>query len=389
MSHESNPESQRVPEAEIWPPASVGWLEVGLPLWHRRWWLLLWSGLGLAVGTALALIQPVRFTGHASFLVQPVHRPSQAVANALPSLAGLVGGGTSPVDLNVAVLRSETIADRMIDRFDLQRIWDIPLRQQARVVLARRVEIGIGRREGMIQVDVEDESPQRAAAMANEYIEELRTILRSFTLDEARQRRAFYEAQLGRARAALTQAQQKLQTSGFDKAALRSEPRAVAESYGRLEAAVAAYEIRLAATRRVRTDASVEVQQQLAELAVMRAQLAKMEAPRDDGPGSFVALVREFRYAETLAESIARQAEAARVDEASDAIPVQILDRAQVPQFPSSPRVLRWALLGLLLGAIICCVWVMLRHRMALALLDPRYQQRLDLVRSVRAKRKP
>ncbi len=389
MSPHIPAETQGSPGAESWPPASVGWLEMTLPLWHRRGWLLLWAVLGLILGTALALIQPVRFTGHASFVVQPVHRPSQAVANALPALAGLVGGGASPVDLNVAVLRSETIADRIIDRFELQRIWDLPLRQQARVMLARRVEIGIGRREGMIQVDVEDENAQRAAAMANEYVEELRATLRGFALDEARQRRGFYESQLTRARAALAQAQQRLQTSGFDRAALRAEPRAVIDSYGRLQAEVAAYEVRLAATRRVRSEASAEVQQQLSELAAMRAQLAKMEAPRDDGPGSFVALLREFRYAEALVESIARQAEAARVDEASDAIPLQILDRAQVPQLPSSPRLPRWALSGLLLAAITCCAWTLLQHRMALARLDPRYRQRLDLVRSVLPKRRP
>jgi uncharacterized protein involved in exopolysaccharide biosynthesis len=389
MSPEVQPEPQRSPDAEIWPPASVGWLEVALPLWHRRWWLLICAVLGLVIGLVLALVQPARFSGHATFLVQPVQRPSQmAVANALPALAGLVGGGASPVDLDVAILRSEAIADRIIDRFELQRLWELPLRGQARNKLARRVEFGVGRREGMVQVDVEDENPQRAASMANEFIVELRATLRGFALDEARQRRTFYDAQLARARTALAEAQKELQTSGFDRAALRAEPRAVAESYGRIQAEVAASEVRLAATRRVRVEESNEVQQQLSELAALRAQLAKMEVPRDDGPGSFVARVREFRYAETLADSIARQAEAARVDEASDPIPLQVLDQAQVPFLPSSPRPLLWAVAGLFIGFGICGVWVLMKHRMALARLDPRYQQRLVLVRSVLPERR-
>ena len=45
---------------------------------------------------------------------------------------------------------------------------------------------------------------------------------RCVALDEARQRRQFYDAQLARARADLATAQQRLQKSGYDRAALRA-----------------------------------------------------------------------------------------------------------------------------------------------------------------------
>jgi uncharacterized protein involved in exopolysaccharide biosynthesis len=368
---------------------NAGVAEVVLPLWHRRWWLLLSSLLCGLAALGLGLMQPVRFMGQASFVVQPVMRPSQSVvASALPALAGLTGTGTSAVDLHVSILRSQLIADRIIQRFDLQRVWDTPFRSQALGRLARRVAFGIGRRDGVVQVSVEDENPQRAAAMANEYVEELRNTLRGFALEEARQRRLFYESQLERARTALNEAQKKLQDSGFDRAALRAEPRAAAEGYGRLQAEVTAAEVRLAATRRVRTEGSDEVQQQLSELGALRAQMALIEAPRDGGPGSFVSRVREFRYAETLAESIARQAEAARVDEAGDALPLQILDKARAPEWPSSPNPPMWLAAGSALGLLLPMVWVLIRHRMALARLDPGYVERLELIRSVLPRRR-
>ena len=121
----------------------------------------------------------------------------------------------------------------------------------------------------------------------------------------------------------------------------------------------------------------------------MRAQLAKMEAPRDDGPGSFVALVREFRYAETLAESVARQAEAARVDEAGDASPLQVLDRARVPELPSSPRIPVWVLAGALCGLLLQAGWVLLRFRAALARMDEARTRRIELIRAVSLGRRP
>jgi uncharacterized protein involved in exopolysaccharide biosynthesis len=362
----------------------IGWLEVALPLWHRRWRLVLSALLGLLLSLALVLAQPVRFSGRASFVVQSLQRPSQSgVANALPALAGLAGAGPSAIDLHVAVLRSRTVADRIIERFDLQKAWGHVQRAQTQQLLARRVEINIGRREGVVTIDVEDDHPQRAAAIANQLIDELRAVLRGFALDEARQRRAFYEAQLARARESLAQAQKALQASGYDRAALRAEPRAAAEAYARLQAEATAAELRLSAARRVRADDSQEVRQQQGELAALRAQLAGMEAPRDGGPGSFVSRLRDFRYAETLVESIARQAEAARVDEDAEPAPLQLLDRAQVPPWPSSPRIPLWLLAGLGGGLLLQAAWVLLRHRAALARQQPLFQQRLAEVRAV------
>jgi len=362
---------------------SAGPLELLLPLWYRKWRLLLTAILFGAIALGLSLVQTPRFVGVASFVVQPSLRPSQAAASLLPGLAGLVGAGANPVDLYVTILRSQTIADRVIERFDLHRAWGSRSRTETLIKLSRSVAFGTGRRDGLVQISVEDDNPQRAAGMANQYVEELRTILRGYTLDEARQRRVFFDAQLERARAVLNIAQRKLQASGFDSAALRAEPRAAADGYARLQAEIAAAEVRLTATRRVRSEGSPEVLQQLTEIAAMRAQLGRLEAPKDESPGSFVAKLREFRYAEALYESISRQAESARLDEASDVSALKPLDRALTPEWPSSPRPLVWVVVGFLLGFVVQAAWVLVRHRAALARLNPAYVERVALLRSL------
>jgi uncharacterized protein involved in exopolysaccharide biosynthesis len=375
--------------ALAWPPSSIGWLEVALPLWARRWRLLLSGLLAALVGLSLGLSQVVRFTGEASFVVTPSHRPSQAGLAAMSGAAGAVPGGLSPLDLHVAVLKSRAVADRLIERFDLVRAWEVADASQARVLLARRLSFTAARREGIVYVEVEDVHPQRAAALANQAVEELRAILRSFSMTEARQRRTFYEAQLARARGALDEAQKRLQGSGYNSAALRSEPGAAASAYGRQQAEIAAAEVRLAALLRVRAESSPEVEKARAEIDLQRSQLARMETPRADAPGSFTARLREFRYAETLAESLARQLEAARFDEDAEPLPLQWLDKAQPPRWPSRPRLPTWVAMGFMLGLLLQAGWVMVRHRASLAQQDPSYRLRLAQVQAVLPARGP
>jgi uncharacterized protein involved in exopolysaccharide biosynthesis len=369
--------------AASWPPPSIGWLEVALPLWARRWRLLFSGLLAAVLGLALGLSQVVKFTGEASFVVTPTQRPSQAGLSAMSGVPGTLPGSLSPLDLHVAVLKSRTVADRLIGRFDLVRGWGVADATQARALLARRMSFTVARREGIIYVEVEDVHPQRAAAIANQAVEELRLLLRGFAQTEARQRRIFYEVQLARARGALDEAQKRLQASGYDRAALRSEPGAAASAYGRQQAEIAAAEVRLAALLLARADSSPEVQKARAEIGAQRSQLARMEAPREDAPGAFTARLREFRFAETLADSLARQVEAARFDEDAEPLPLQWLDQAQPPRWPSKPSLPNWVVLGFLLGLLVQGGWVLTRHRARLAQQDPSYRLRLAQVQAV------
>lgn len=362
---------------------NAGALEVLLPLWHRKWRLLAALVCGAVLGCGLALLQPPRFTGQASFILQPTQRPSQGAASVLPELAGLVGQGINPVDAYVTILRSQAIADRVIERFELHRVWDTRTRTATLLRLSRSVSFGSGRRDGLVVVSVEDDNPARAAAIANQYVDELRGMLRAFAVDEARQRRVFYDAQLDAARNALVAAQRRLQGSGFDAAALRVEPRAAADGFGRLQAEVLAAEVRLSGMRRVRSDNSAEVLALQNELAALRAQLDRVKTPRSDGNGAFVERLREFRAAEAVHDAIERQLVSARLDEASEALPLRLLDRAVTPDRPSSPRLLLWLLGGALCGLLLQMVWVLVRHRAALAQLDPQHTERVALLRSL------
>ena len=351
------------------PVSESGVSTVDLLIMLVTHWRLLLGGSLLAglIGLGAAFAWPPTFTARTLFLPQQQQQNLAATAltslGALGSLAGAAAGVRNPADQYVALMQSAMVMDRIIDQFDLMRVYDEEYRVDARKELSKSVRMTLGKKDGLISVEVDDESPKRAADMANAYVVELRRLTQVLALTEAQQRRVFFEAQLTQTRERLTLAQQALQASGFSSGALRAEPRAAAEGYAKLRAEVTAAEVRLQALRRNLVDGAPEVQQQLGIVSTLRSELAKLEVPGDrtNDPG-YVSKYREFKYQETLFELFARQYEMARLDEARDGTLIQVVDVATPPEKKSKPK---RAVIALAVSAgtlLILIAWLMLRH---------------------------
>jgi uncharacterized protein involved in exopolysaccharide biosynthesis len=314
--------------------AAVDLLDVAVPL-AQHWKLLLLAPLLaglLAFGVSFAL--PKTYLSRTLF-VPPQQQQSAAASaiaqlGALSGLAGAAAGIKTPADQYVALLQSTTVADHLIDEFKLMQVYDVVYRDKARLALADNVRITLGKKDGLITVEVEDESPQRAADMANRFVDELRNLTSRLALTEAQQRRVLFETQLAQTRDQLTKAQQELQASGFSQGALKADAKASAEGYARMRAEATTAEVRLQALRRNLADNTPEVQQALSNLTTLRAQLARLEDSTDlTGAPDYVSKFREFKYQETLFELLARQYELARVDEGREGALVQVVDEAK------------------------------------------------------------
>jgi uncharacterized protein involved in exopolysaccharide biosynthesis len=308
-------------------------------------WKLLLIGPLLAGAAALGLTYTMtpKFESRTVFL-PPQQQQSSALSaiSQLGALSGLAGsslGVKSPADQYVALLQSTTVADRMIDEFKLTEVYNVEYRFKARERLAGNVRVTLGKKDGLIMVEVEDASAQRAADMANRYVDELRLLTNRLALTEAQQRRVFFEKQLVQSRDDLAKAQDALQASGFSAGALRADARASAEGYARLRAEATAAEVRLQTLRRNLADAAPEVQQTMSALGALRSQLAKLEAATDlNGSPDYVSKFREFKYQETLFDLMARQYELARVDESREGALIQIVDVATPAEWKSKPK---------------------------------------------------
>jgi uncharacterized protein involved in exopolysaccharide biosynthesis len=314
-----------------------------------------------------------------------------ATLASLGGLAGLAGAASaikSPADQYVALMQSVSATDRLIDQFELMKVYESKYRFEARKELAQNTRVAIGKKDGLISIEVDDEDPKRAADMANAYVEELRRLTSTLAVSEAQQRRMFFEKELKDARDQLAQAQQALQASGFNIGALRAEPKAAAESYARLKADVTAAEVRTQVLRGTLADSAPELQRQIAQLSALRAQLARLEQAADANVGpDYVTKYREFKYREALFELFARQYELARVDESREGALIQIVDPAAPPEYKSKPKRLFIAVAATLLSLLLLGVFILLRHFWRQTAADPEGAEKLARLRAAFGRR--
>lgn len=362
---------------------SVSLLELAVPL-AENWKLLL---LGPIVAGLVALgityLIPPTYTATTTFLPpQQQQSAASSLLSSLGSLAGLAGSAANlrtPADQYVALMQSTTVADRIVDQFKLMLLYDDKFRVDARKDLLKNVRFNVGKKDGLITVEVDDESPQRAADMANRFVDELRRMTDTIAVSEAQQRRQFFEQQLRQTQEKLVQAQQSLQASGFSQGALKAEPKSAAEGYARLRAEVTAAEVRLQTLRGSLSDNAPEVQQQQNALAALRGQLARLETQTADARGGpdYVSKYREFKYQETLFDLFAKQYELARVDESREGALIQVVDNAKPPERKSGPKRALIALAATLLAGFALAAYLIARHSWRTSAQEPTNADRI------------
>lgn len=231
--------------------------------------------------------------------------------------------------------------------------------------LALKTVTSIGRKDGLLTIEVTDSDPERAAAMANQYVVELRRLSSNLAITEAQQRRKFFESQLDTTKEKMVTAQRALEQSGFSQRALRAEPKAAAEQYAVLQAQVRASEVRLRMLQSSLADKAPEVIAQSAQLASLSSRLTELERSLQGNAGDqdYLTAYRQFKYQEALFELFARQFEVAKTDESREGAVIQVVDEAQAPERRSAPKRGRIVIMTALSSFIGLIAFVLLRRQ--------------------------
>ncbi|OGW52074.1 MAG: hypothetical protein A2Y81_02325 [Nitrospirae bacterium RBG_13_43_8] len=305
-------------------------------------------------------------TYEAETAILPPQQQSSSIAGQLLSqmggaggLTGVVGGALgvqTPSDLYVGMLKSTTVADRIIDRFDLMKLYDTDYREDARKELLEDVlDASADKDSGIITITIEDKEPKRAADMANAFVEELKHLTKGLAVTEAAQRRLFFEEQLKDTKITLTKAEEAMK-SFQEKTGVMvvdEQAKAVIEGFAALSAQIAAKEVELKVMKTYSTPNNPDLQKEEETLKGLKAELNKLEVknrgahdpiiPTGRMPElgtEYARKLRDVRFGETLFELLAKQYEAAKLDEARDAAVIQVVDKALPPQKKAKPRTL-------------------------------------------------
>ncbi len=352
-------------------------------------WPLLVFGPLLAgvVAFVIASVIPPAFTATTRIL-PPQQGGNVMLAPQLGALAGIAGaaglGIKNPADTYVALVKSRTVADALIDRFNLMGLYDARYKQDARRALENATKVSVGK-DGLITIDVDDKDPKRAADLANGYVQEISRLTGSLAITEAQQRRIFFETQLRHAQQNLRKAELSLGQTGAGEALIKSAPQAIVEAMGRLKAQVTAQEVRIATMRGYLTESNPEYQLAQRELASLRAQLSDTERHQPEkgaAASDYLNRFRDFKYQETLFELMAKQYELARLDEAREGAFIQVVDSAVVPERKSKPKKSNIAIITTLIAAIVLLLFTFVRQSFRSAARDPALSEKLARIRS-------
>ncbi len=271
-----------------------------------------------------------------------------------------IPGAPTLGDLFVSVLKSRTVADRIIERFDLVKRYDVRDQEMAAKELNGHVRFRVGD-EGTIEISAEDRDPKMAAALANAYVEELDRFNKESRSTSANRTRAFIESRLDLAKHDLAASEDRLREMQQRRhiAAVSPAAQGEAEVGASLMAQKIALEVRLQVLRQSLDDSSEEVRRVRQQLAALDRQVSGM-------PGAGVEVMRLWRdvkVQEQVFELLTAQLEEARIRETRDTPTVQVLDRALPPIHKSRPKRAWIVLGGFFIGLFGSASVVLLRER--------------------------
>jgi polysaccharide biosynthesis/export protein len=352
-------ESRSMTSSHPRPPLTVLELLTLLAL-HRRF-LAKAALAGAICGLALAFLLPVQFTAITTILPTG---SSSSLASAFASqsgelglLANLAGGSLgyhNPSELCLLMLRSRSVEDAVIQRFQLMTEYREKRLSDTRVALERTTSVTLNLKTGIIAVSARDRDPARAAELANGYVEEFRKFTGSLAITEAGQRRQFFEHQLLEATGNLNQADDAFRNTQQSTGMLDpvSATKADLESAVTIRDEIAVRQVQLRTMRTYSTDQNPAVVRVRQEIAGLETQLAELTGSKNDeaddllvpknkipqAGSEYLEHLRDVKYNETVVAVLAKQLEIARLDEARQSPMVQVVDPAVTPDKRSAPK---------------------------------------------------
>lgn len=346
------------------------WVVNASQLWDERRLLVRIGAVAFILSALIAFTVPKQYESSArlmppdnggsgsAMLAALVGRSVGGLGN-LGGIASSLLGTRSSSALFIDLLHSRSIADHLIDRFDLQKVYSKRYRIDTAKFLARRTSIVEDKKSGVITVTVTDQDPERARSIAAAYLDELNSIVTRANTSSARREREFIEQRLVSVQAELQDAQNALSVFSSNNSTLdiKEQTRAMVDAASKLEGEKIVGESELASLEQIYGNDNVRVRAARARIAGLQQELQKMSGTASEPLPSdadstkpypsirqlprlavpYANLYRRVRIQETVYELLSQQYEMARIGEAKDTPVVSVIDAPLVAEKKSFP----------------------------------------------------
>jgi tyrosine-protein kinase Etk/Wzc len=411
--NQADPVLVEVNEASQPSAAEVSLLDIAVQLVRNKWFILKFVAGAAVLAAIVALVLPVRYEAKVA-LLPPASQTSSLASSMLSQIGGLGSAGAlgsvgalagslgslgmkSQTDVYVSLLKSRTVEDAMIQRFGLMGEYHEKRMSDTRKEFEHRTTILAGTKDNLITITLEDRDPQRAAELANGYIEEFRKMSASLAITEAARRRLFFEQQLQAAKENLIAAEEAMRETQRTTGVLQidSQARALIESVAMLRAQVVAKEVQIQGMRSFAAEDNPDLILAKQQLAALQQQLEQLAGSQHD-TGSDIVLskgrvteagveylrrYRDLKYHETVYELLTKGLELAKLDEARQGEIIQVVDSAVVPDRKSSPHRMIIVVVSTVIALILAVFWVIVRETWERAFEVPENRRKIEAMK--------
>ncbi|PYY18680.1 MAG: lipopolysaccharide biosynthesis protein [Acidobacteria bacterium] len=365
-------------------------------IWAYRRFLFRLALYAVGASALIASLIPARYESMTR-LMPPDNQSTSGLATALAAMTGGSGGGLGGIagdflglagkntsELFVGVLESRTVQDKLVQQFELQKLYHDRRMTDARKDLADHTSISVDRKSQIISIGVTDHDPKRAAAMAEAYVEELNRLVADLSTSSARRERMFLEERLQAVNKDLESAEKEFSQFSSKNTAIdiKEQGKAMVTAAATLQGELIAAESELQGLRQIYTNNNVRVRSLQARVDELKGQLEKIGGKGEDTAVSsdqgsdslypsirklpllgvtYADLYRRTKVQEAVFETLTKQYELAKVQEAKEIPTVKVLDAPNISDkrsFPPRPLIV---FLGTVLAVGLGVLWIFAR----------------------------
>jgi capsule polysaccharide export protein KpsE/RkpR len=346
------------------------------------------TGAGLLLSIGVALLIPNKYESTVALMP-----PDQGSLSSSSVLGALTGAGPSlptvsaslmnvrtPGGTLMGLLSSRTAQDDLIDRFDLRRVYHCQSYIEARGKLTSQVTIIEDKPSGIISITVIDRDKYRARDLAAGYRYEIEKLINSVSTSSAHLERIFLEERLKSLKSDLDATSSELSKFSSRNATLnpQTQGQALIEAASRLQAELITAQSELYGLKAQYSDDNVRVRGSRARIDELQSQLRKMGGIGENEYGTnlkanqlypsirelpilgvtYSDLSRQLAMQAGIYETLAKQYELAKVQEAKEIPALKVLDEPVLAEAKSFPHRTVIVVFGTLVSAFVGLAWI-------------------------------